>query len=104
MLFYMNELETTYEEARSHLKSGDTTRLAETLGELSDSERALLITYLEQRTTPEIVEQMNFDLAGLKQTIEALKSSPTVAQSRVGEWDEERKRFLVEWMRGEEMI
>ena len=99
------DLADAFEEARDQIDSGDTTQLAGLLKEFPTQERALLVNCLEQRTTPEIVEQMNFDLAGLEQTIEALKTSrPTAAQSCGGEWDEERKRFLLEWMHGEEMV
>lgn len=56
-----------FEKARDHIASDDTTHVAGILKEFPTEERALLVNYVEQRTTPEIVQQMNFDLAGLKQ-------------------------------------
>lgn len=103
-LLFRLDLCDVYEEARAQMDSGDTTHLAETIAKASKEEVALVINCLEQRTTAEALEQMKSDFAGLEQTIEALKSSPIAGQTRVGEWDEQRKRFLLEWMSDKEMI
>ncbi|KWU45198.1 hypothetical protein RHOSPDRAFT_33141 [Rhodotorula sp. JG-1b] len=103
-VLFLHGLEKAFHEVRRQIDSGDTTRLAETLGKLSESQRAMLNKCLEQRSTQEIVVKMNSDLAGLGQMIEALEGNPTASQTRVGEWDEQRRRFLTQWMNDEEMI
>lgn len=103
-VLFLHGLEKAFHEVRRQIDSGDTTRLAETLGKWSESQRAMLNKCLEQRSTQEIVVKMNSDLAGLGQMIEALEGNPTASQNRVGEWDEQRRRFLTQWMNDEEMI
>lgn len=103
-VLFLHGLEEAFHEVRRQLDSGDTTCLAETLGKLSKSQRDMLTQCLEQRSTFEIVEKMNSGLARLEQMIEGLEGNPAAAQSRIGEWDEQRRRFLTQWMSDEEMI
>lgn len=103
-VLFLLGLEKAFYDVRRQIDSGDTTCLAETLAELHESQRTILIKCLEQRSTQEILEKMNSDLADLEQIIEALEGDPAAAQARVGEWDEQRRRFLTQWMSDEQML
>lgn len=103
-VLFLHGLEKAFHNVRRQIDSGDTTCLAETLAELHESQRTMLIKCLEQRSTQEILEKMNSDLADFEQIFEALEGDSAAAQARVGEWDEQRRRFLTQWMNDREMI
>ncbi|GAA5833721.1 hypothetical protein JCM11251_003213 [Rhodosporidiobolus azoricus] len=59
--------------------------------------------YLAQPTRGEVLKRMKSELAKLEKLVE-VGGKGGGAMEKLGEWDEERKRFLLEWVQGKEMI
>ncbi|GAA5982692.1 hypothetical protein JCM10908_006748 [Rhodotorula pacifica] len=106
VLAITHDLDSVIEEIPDLIKVGDTAGVARMLEELPEDDRNLLSKWVEQRTTEQIVKQMSLELADLEQIVETQRraESDAAQAAQVGEWDAERKRFLLQWMNNSEMI
>ncbi|GAA5982662.1 hypothetical protein JCM10908_006737 [Rhodotorula pacifica] len=103
---FTHGLDSVVDKVRHQIKVGDTAGVTRILEKLPESERNLLIKWIEQRTTEQIVKQMGSELADLEQIVETQKrvEPDATKATHVGEWDAERKRFLVQWMSDGDMM
>ncbi|GAA5902452.1 hypothetical protein JCM6882_002757 [Rhodosporidiobolus microsporus] len=59
--------------------------------------------YLAQPSVADVLAKMKVEMGKLEKLVKASTASGG-GMEKVGEWDEERERFLVQWIKGEEMI
>ncbi|GAA6039816.1 hypothetical protein JCM8097_004235 [Rhodosporidiobolus ruineniae] len=65
-------------------------------------QKEALDRYRAQPSTKEVLDKMKVELGKLEKSV--AKKVKAEGMGEVGEWDEERRRWLLQWVRGEEMI
>jgi len=77
--------------------------LEESLTYLGAKGKEVMARYRAQPSMREVTRRMDAELNNLEKLIVKSGQKPT-AREKVGEWDADRKRWLLQWVRNADMV
>lgn len=77
--------------------------LAEEVEYLGEGGKDSLARYRAQPSTEQVTRRMDSELANLEELIKN-SGHKSAARGKVGEWDADRKRWLLQWVRDADMV